>query len=168
MRCRQPSLGNSAILLVFFFVALTTAQTLKPPTPTGTPYSASDLHPGPAWFIDVAPQAGLKMENVNGGVDTKKYIIETTGSGVAIVDYDNDGWPDIFLVNGTTLDETKEKSTKPTSHLFHNKRNGTFEEVAETAGVAGNGKEGGTCFTSVDYDRGGKLDLLVSNYVLIG
>ena len=49
------------------------------------------------------------MENVNGGVETKKYIIETTGSGVAIFDYDNDGWPDIFLVNGTTLDEANGK-----------------------------------------------------------
>jgi hypothetical protein len=216
MRWRQPSPGSSAIPLVFFFIALCSAQTSKPPTPTGRPYSASDLHPGPAWFIDVAPQAGLKMENVNGGVDTKKYIIETTGSGVAVIDYDNDGWPDIFLVNGTTLDEAKEKSTKPTSHLFHsnhdgtftdvtraagldftgwgqgvcvgdydndgfddlyvtyygknrlyhNQGNGTFKEVAEEAGVAGNGKAWGTGCAFVDYDRDGKLDLLVSNYVL--
>ena len=49
-------------------------------------------------------KAGLATPNVFGGIDTKKYIIETTGSGVAIFDYDNDGWPDIFLVNGTTLD----------------------------------------------------------------
>ena len=65
------------------------------------PYPVNNEHPGPAWFIDVAGQAGLRMENVNGGIDTKKYIIETTGSGVAILDYDKDGWPDIFLVNVT-------------------------------------------------------------------
>jgi enediyne biosynthesis protein E4 len=156
------------------------------------------------------------MENVNGGVDTKKYIIETTGSGVAILDYDNDGWPDIFLANGTTLDEAKEKTPKPTSHLFHNNHdgtftdvtqaaglaftgwgqgacvgdydndgfddlyvtyygknrlyhnegNGTFKEVADAAGVAGDGKAWGTGCAFVDYDRDGKLDLLVANYVL--
>ena len=50
------------------------------------------------------------MQNVNGGVDSKTYIIETTGSGVAILDYDNDGWPDIFLVNGTTLAKTQRKN----------------------------------------------------------
>jgi len=154
------------------------------------------------------------MENVNGGVDNKKYIIETTGSGVAILDYDNDGWPDILLVNGTTLDEAKGKTSKPTSHLFHNNHdgtftdvtqaaglaftgwgqgacvgdydndgfddlyvtyygksrlyhnegNGTFKEVAGAAGVAGDGKAWGTGCAFVDYDRDGKLDLLVANY----
>jgi hypothetical protein len=54
-------------------------------------------------FIDIAEKAGLTAPNVFGGIDTKKYIIETTGNGVAIFDYDNDGWPDIFLVNGTRL-----------------------------------------------------------------
>ncbi len=219
MPWRWHSPGSCAIYLAYFFVAITSAQTPKPVSPTKKsppPYPASDLHAGPAWLVDVAPQAGLKMENVNGGADTKKYIIETTGSGVAILDYDNDGWPDIFLVNGTTLDEAKEKSTKPTSHLFHNNHdgtftdvtraagldftgwgqgvcvgdydndgfddlyvtyygknrlyhnqgNGTFKEVAATAGVAGSGKTWGTGCAFVDYDRDGKLDLLVSNYVL--
>jgi hypothetical protein len=155
------------------------------------------------------------MENVNGGSDTKKYIIETTGSGVAIFDYDNDGWPDIFLVNGTTLDAGK-ASLKPSSHLFHNNHdgtfsdvtraagleftgwgqgvcvgdydndgfddlyvtyygrnrlyhnegNGTFKEVAASAGVAGDGTAWGTGCAFVDYDRDGKLDLFVANYVL--
>jgi len=156
------------------------------------------------------------MENVNGGVDSKRYIIETTGSGVAILDYDNDGWPDIFLVNGTTLDGAKGEKTQPSSHLYHNNHdgtfsdvthaagleftgwgqgvcvgdydndgfddlyvtyygknrlyhnqgNGTFKEVAASAGVAGNGTAWGTGCAFVDYDRDGKLDLLVANYVL--
>ncbi len=55
-------------------------------------------------FKDEAEKAHLVAKNVFGGVDTKKYIIETTGTGVAVFDYDNDGWPDIFIVNGTTLE----------------------------------------------------------------
>src|SRR5271165_6090831 len=58
-------------------------------------------------FVDIAETAGLTMKNVFGGIDSKKYIIETTGTGVAIFDYDNDGWPDIFFVNGTTLEDMK-------------------------------------------------------------
>src|SRR5262245_28076934 len=57
-----------------------------------------------AYFVDEAAKAGLTQPNTFGGVDTKKYIIETTGTGVAMFDYDNDGWPDIFVVNGTTLE----------------------------------------------------------------
>src|SRR5215475_14193309 len=72
-----------------------------------------------AYFTDVAAKSGLTMMNVFGGVETKKYIIETTGTGVAIFDYDNDGWPDIFLVNGTTL-EGPGKGKPPTNHLYHN------------------------------------------------
>ncbi len=210
--------------MVCLFLALPSGQTQKPASATGAPtkaistplYPADELRPGPAWFIDVSEEAGLRMENVNGGVETKKYIIETTGSGVAIFDYDNDGWPDIFLVNGTTLSDGTERIKKPTSHLFHNNHdgtftdvthlaglefsgwgqgvcvgdydndgyddlyvtyygknrlyhnegNGTFKEVAAAAGVAGDGKAWGTGCAFVDYDRDGKLDLFVANYVL--
>src|SRR5690348_16271249 len=68
------------------------------------PYPPNANHPGPAWFEDVASKAGLNMRNVNGEPAIKKYIIETTGSGVAVLDYDRDGWPDILLLNGQTLD----------------------------------------------------------------
>ena len=183
------------------------------------PYPATTEHPGPAWFVDVAGKAGITVRNVNGGAETKKYIIEATGSGVAIIDYDRDGWPDIFLVNGNLLPanggKADVKAAPATSHLFHNnhdgtftdvtakagltgsgwgqgacvgdydndgyddlfvtqygknrlyhnERNGTFKEVAETAGVAGNGQEWGTGCAFVDYDRDGKLDLMVANYV---
>src|SRR4029077_6421679 len=79
-------------------------------------------------FTDVAGKAGLTAQNIFGGVETKKYIIETTGTGVAIFDYDNDGWPDIFLVNGTTL-EGKFKGQAPTNHLYRNNHDGTFTDV---------------------------------------
>ena len=61
---------------------------------------AAEDSPAIASFVDVAAEAGLTMRNVFGGQEKKSYIIETTGTGVAIFDYDNDGWPDIFLVNG--------------------------------------------------------------------
>ena len=98
-----PAAARLAFLLVF--VAASAAETGK------TPPLAN--------FVDTAEKAGLTMTQVFGGKDTKKYIIETTGTGVAIFDYDNDGWPDIFLVNGTTL-EGFPAGTAPTNHLYRN------------------------------------------------
>src|SRR6266851_2524909 len=86
------------------------------------PYAPATDNPPPAWFVDVASKAGITVRNVNGNVESKHYIIEATGSGVAILDYDRDGWPDIFLVNGANLPDaqTGDKQDKPTNHLFHN------------------------------------------------
>src|SRR6266699_2824074 len=86
-------------------------------------------------FEDIAARAGLTFKTEDGGEKTKKFIIETTGSGAAFFDYDNDGWPDIFLVNGTTL-EGFPKDKDPTSHLYHNNREGTFTDVTQKARVA--------------------------------
>jgi len=165
-------------------------------------------------FTDIAQKAGLVAPVIFGGENRKKYIIETTGTGVAIFDYDNDGWPDIFVVNGTTL-EALPSDKAPTSHLYRNNHDGTFTDVTEKAGlthtgwgqgvcvgdydndgfedlyvtyygknvlyhnngdgtftdvsekahVAGSGKYWGTGCAFVDYDRDGKLDLIVANYV---
>ena len=90
LQSRALSAARLAASLLILAVAAPAAETGK------TPPIAN--------FTDVAEKAGLTMSNVFGGKDTKKYIIETTGTGVAIFDYDNDGWPDIFLVNGTTLE----------------------------------------------------------------
>jgi enediyne biosynthesis protein E4 len=114
-----------------------------------------------AYFVDEAAKAGLSAPNTFGGVDTKKFIIETTGTGVAIFDYDNDGWPDIFVVNGTTLDPLP-GSKPPTNHLYHNNHDGTFTDVTEKAGLAHTGWGQGVCVG--DYDNDGYEDLFVTYY----
>jgi enediyne biosynthesis protein E4 len=113
------------------------------------------------FFKDEAEKAGLVMKNVFGGVDTKKYIIETTGTGVAVFDYDNDGWPDIFIVNGTTL-ENAPGSAAPTSHLYHNNHDGTFTDVTAKAGLLHAGWGQGVCVG--DYDNDGFEDIYVTYY----
>jgi hypothetical protein len=112
-------------------------------------------------FVDVAGKAGLSMLNVFGGVDSKKYIIETTGTGVALLDYDNDGWLDIFLVNGTRLEGFPD-GPRPTNHLYHNNHNGTFTDVTEKTGLGATGWGQGVCVG--DYDNDGWDDLYVTYY----
>src|ERR1700704_125654 len=114
-----------------------------------------------AYFTDVAQKAGLTAPIVFGGKDTKKYIIETTGTGAAIFDYDNDGWPDIFLVNGTTL-EGFPAGEAPTNHLYRNNHDGTFTDVTVKAGLKVTGWGQGVCIG--DYDNDGWEDLYVTYY----
>jgi enediyne biosynthesis protein E4 len=195
--------ASALLFLVSFWVSFCPGEQGKTPIP------AKPI----ANFTDVAESAGLTMQNIFGGVETKKYIIETTGTGVAIFDYDNDGWPDIFLVNGTRLGGLP-SGQAPSNHLYRNNHDGTFTdvtvkagltatgwgqgvcvgdydndgwedlyvtyygknrlyhneggvftEVAAKAGVAGSGKAWGSGCAFVDYDRDGKLDLMVANYV---
>jgi len=165
-------------------------------------------------FLNVAREAGLNAKTIFGGEHKNKYLLETTGCGVAFYDYDNDGWLDIFLVNGTRL-EGFPAGSEPASHLFrnnrdgtftdvtlkagvahsgwgqgccvgdydndgwddlfityfgknvlyHNNGDGTFTDVSQKSGVAGTGKRWNTGCAFVDYDRDGKLDLFVANYI---
>jgi len=118
--------------------------------------------PAPAAnFTDIAGKAGLTAQNVFGGVNTKKYIIETTGNGVAIFDYDNDGWPDIFLVNGTRL-EGFPAGQGPTNRLYHNNHDGTFTDATAKAGLTATGWGQGVCVG--DYDNDGWDDLYITYY----
>lgn len=110
-------------------------------------------------FEDLAARAGLSARMIFGGEHVKKFVVESTGSGAAFFDYDNDGFPDIFLVNGTTL-EGFPKGQEPTSHLYHNNRDGTFTDVTQQAGVALSGWGQGVC--AGDYDNDGHTDLFVT------
>src|ERR1700694_3171348 len=114
-----------------------------------------------AHFTDIAQKAGLTAPVIFGGENTKKYIIETTGTGVAIFDYDNDGWPDIFVVNGTKL-EGLPSGKAPTSHLYRSNHDGTFTDVTEKAGLTHTGWGQGVCVG--DYDNDGFEDLYVTYY----
>jgi hypothetical protein len=172
-----------------------------------TPIHAQQIH-----FRDVTAQAGIHFTHNNGAFG-KKWLPETMGPGCAFIDYDNDGYPDILLVNGTdwpthhhagpttpklyhnnhdgTFTDVTHKAGLDTpmfglgvavgdydndgfddlfitalgqSHLFHNNGNGTFTDVTKTAGLLGP-SEFSTSAAWVDYDRDGKLDLVVANYV---
>jgi enediyne biosynthesis protein E4 len=112
-------------------------------------------------FINMGREAGLNAKTIFGGEHKNKYLLETTGCGVAFYDYDNDGWLDIFLVNGSRL-EGFPKGSEPTSHLFRNNRDGTFTDVTVKAGVAHSGWGQGVCVG--DYDNDGWDDLFVSYF----
>jgi len=111
----------------------------------------------PVQFVDVAREAGLTIPNVWGGTDRKRYIIEAKGCGIAFFDYDQDGWLDIYLTNGTRLDEKWPAGQAPTSHLYKNNRDGTFADVTEKSGLARTGWQTGVCVG--DYDNDGWDDL---------
>lgn len=110
-------------------------------------------------FTNTAREAGLNAVTTYGGKTTNRYLLETTGCGVALLDYDGDGWLDVFLVNGSTL-EGFPKGSEPTNHLYRNRHDGTFEDVTEKAGLKASGWGQGAC--AGDYDNDGDDDLFVS------
>jgi len=125
------------------------------------PEATSDNPLAPLGYTieDVAPEARLNFVQVCGGDNGKKYILETTGSGVAFIDYDNDGWLDIFLVNGSRL-QGFAPGQNPGNQLFHNNRDGTFTNVTERAGLARSGWGQGVCVG--DFDNDGNEDIFVT------
>jgi hypothetical protein len=112
-------------------------------------------------FVNVAGRAGITAKTIFGDERKNKYLLETTGSGAAFFDYDNDGWQDIFLVNGTRLDPLRGEQS-PTNRLYRNKGDGTFQDVTEKAGLAHTGWGQGVCVG--DYDNDGNEDLFISAY----
>src|ERR1019366_2480688 len=104
-------------------------KTLPSPV-TGTPLGYS--------FVDVAKQSGLTAKTIYGGEHKNRYLLETTGCGVAFYDFDHDDWLDLFLVNGTRL-EGFAKGQEPISRLFKNNRDGTFTDITAKSGMVRSG-----------------------------
>ena len=111
-------------------------------------------------FVNVARAAGLRSKTIFGRENKNRFLLETTGCGVAFYDYDHDGWLDIFLVNGTRFDANWTKADAPVSRLYKNNRDGTFTDVTLKSGLARTGWGQGCCVG--DYDNDGLDDLLVT------
>ena len=149
------SLGSAAFMaarqLPAQGVAAHTVKPLPRPAPSGRPFYAH--------FVDVAAIAGLHAPVIYGGVESKKYILEATGCGCAFIDYDNDGWVDVFLLSGTRLDGDPPGAT---NRLYKNNRDGTFTDVTEKAGLKAVGWASGVCIG--DYNNDGFEDIFCTYF----
>jgi enediyne biosynthesis protein E4 len=149
------SLGSAAIAasprLFAQGVANRTVKPVARPAPSGRPFHAH--------FVDIASEAGLHAPVIYGGTDTKKYILESTGCGCAFIDYDNDGWIDIFLLSGTRLTGNPPDAT---NRLYRNNRDGTFTDVTEKAGLRDVGWASGVCIG--DYNNDGFEDIFCTYF----
>jgi hypothetical protein len=121
------------------------------PSPSGRPFNAH--------FVDVAKQAGLVVPTIYGNPDSKDYILEATGCGCAFLDYDNDGWMDIFLLCGTRIEGAPPDAT---NRLYKNNRDGTFTDVTEKSGLRSVGWASGVCVG--DYNNDGFEDLFCTYF----
>ncbi len=157
------------------------AQQLPSPTPTpgaGRSYSSGDLPktppppgpqaPSPVTFTDITPLTKIDFKHA-GSPTSLKYLLETMGGGVAIFDFDNDGRMDLFFTNGALLKDPMPKGGLPDksepkywSRLYHQKSDGSFEDVTERAGLKGSGYSMGVA--AGDYDNDGHTDLYVTGY----
>ncbi len=146
------------MLLAAAFGLGTLAQPPVPPT-RRVPAASANAAPN-VRFDDATAESGLaSFRHVSGGAE-KDYIVETTGSGVALLDFDGDGWQDIYLVNGSTLQPRAEGV--PRAALFRNNRDRTFRDVTAAAGVANERWGQGVCVGDADND--GAPDLYVTNF----
>ncbi len=129
---------------------------------------ASSEEPWPVAFVDVAAEAGLVHPSAYGGLDRKRFIIETNGAGAALVDYDNDGWLDALVLSGTQLEEGARRERRfspreaPTNRLYRNRRDGRFTDVTDAAGLRRTGWASSVC--AGDYDNDGWTDLFMTYY----
>jgi hypothetical protein len=131
---------------------------LLPPPLRGIAEAARPVAPF-SRFTDVAAAAGITQPTWYGGQEDARYILEITGCGCAFIDYDNDGWMDVFVLTGRRLDSIPPGTT---NRLYHNNRDGTFTDVTERAGLVDAGWAMGVCVG--DYDNDGFDDLFVTCY----
>lgn len=129
-------------------------------------FSSPLFSPPQILFEDIRDETGIDFQ-LNASPTENKYLIETMGGGVGIFDYDQDGWMDIFFVNGTNLESATRiedlfasKKGKFANRLYRNRRDGTFQDVTDQAGLAGSGY--GMGVATGDYDNDGDLDLYVT------
>jgi enediyne biosynthesis protein E4 len=127
------------------------AKPLARQAPSGRPFDA--------YFVDVASAAGLHAPTIYGGEETNKYILESDGCGCAFIDYDNDGWMDLFLLSGTRLEGAPPGAT---NRLYKNNRDGTFTDVTEKAGLHTVGWANGVCIA--DYNNDGFDDIFCTYF----
>ena len=150
MTSRRDLLLSLAALPIFGQgVSTRTARPTARGKPSGLPFDSR--------LTDVAAEAGLRAPVIYGGIDRKTYIVETVGCGVAFIDYDNDGWLDIFILSGKRWDEPTPGST---NRLYRNNRDGTFTDVTDKAGLHKLGWASSVCVG--DYDNDGFDDLFVT------
>src|SRR4030095_13145242 len=142
-------LGSLGGALIFSSIAPTRSQPI------------SQTEPDLANYVDIAQRCGLTAKTFIGGEKSKEFILESTGGGVALFDFDKDDWLDIFLVNGSRK-EGFTPGNAPTNHLYRNNRDGTFTDVTEKAGLVHHGWGQGVC--AADYDNDGDNDLFVTYY----
>lgn len=179
MRLRTLSLLLTAFFATFSLSAVF-AQDQQQPSSSQSAVSSGAAHPavldaehrpitaggfvdsGPIVFQDIAEKAGLTAWKHVMGTPERKFIIETVGSGVGLLDYDKDGWLDIYLVNGSTYDAEDGKTTPPHAALFHNNHDGTFTDVAAKAGATNDRWGFGVAIG--DYDNDGWPDIYVTNF----
>ncbi len=161
MNARLESCRSSVATLATGLAAATLAQQGAPPTRV-VPPASTNAAPG-VTFVDMTAAAGLSTFRHVSGSPEKPYVIEVAGSGVAVWDFDGDGFVDIYLVNGGTLDPGRGTlPTAPPAALYRNNGDGTFRDVTETAGV-GNRRWGqGVCVGDIDND--GREDMYVTNF----
>ena len=145
------SLTATAERLLAQGVSTHTAKPLPRQAPSGRPFNAH--------FVDVASAAGLHAPVIYGGVESKKYILEATGCGCAFLDYDNDGWMDIFLLSGTRLEGAPVDAS---NRLYKNNRDGTFTDVTEKAGLRAADWASAVCIG--DYNNDGFEDIFCTYY----
>ncbi len=132
-------------------VATHTTKPLARPSPSGRSFDAR--------FVDIASAAGLSSPVIYGGVESKKYILEATGCGCAFLDYDNDGWMDIFLLSGTRIGGDPPEAT---NRLYKNNRDSTFTDVTDKAGLKEVGWASAVCVG--DYNNDGYEDLFCTYF----
>ena len=148
-----------ALLIPKSIQALAQQQGVASRTVKAQARPASSGRPFHAHFVDVAKAAGLTEPTIYGGAESKKYILEANGCGCAFLDYDNDGWMDIFLLCGTRLEGAPPEAT---NRLYKNNRDGTFTDVTERSGLEANGWANAVCVG--DYNNDGFEDLFVTYF----